>query len=62
MGDVVLYQSYFSTIVGSISAIIGLIPIIAKGLESLSSIGELLLETDTENNDGKKNNAAATKG
>lgn len=54
VGDVVLYQSYFSTIVGSISAIIGLIPIIAKGLESLSSIGELLLETDTENNDGKK--------
>ena len=54
VGDVVLYQSYFSTIVGSISAIIGLIPIIAKGLESLSSIGELLLETDTENNDCKK--------
>ena len=54
VGDVVLYQSYFSTIVGSISAIIGLIPIIAKGLESLSSIGELLLETDTENNEGKK--------
>ncbi|MGN0569497.1 MAG: ABC transporter ATP-binding protein [Candidatus Fimenecus sp.] len=54
VGDVVLYQSYFSTIVGSISAIIGLIPIIAKGLESLSSIGELLLETDTEDNEGKK--------
>lgn len=53
VGDVVLYQSYFSTIVGSISAVIGLIPIIAKGLESLSSIGELLLENDIENNTGK---------
>lgn len=54
VGDVVLYQSYFSTIVGSISAIIGLIPIIAKGLESLSSIGEILLEDDVEDNEGKK--------
>lgn len=54
VGDVVLYQSYFATIVGSISSIIGLIPIIAKGLESLSSIGEILLEDDVEDNEGKK--------
>lgn len=53
VGDVVLYQSYFSAIVGNITALITLMPIISKGMESLSSIGELLLENDVENNEGK---------
>lgn len=53
VGDVVLYQSYFSAIVGNITALITLIPILSKGMESLSSIGELLLEDDIENNEGK---------
>lgn len=54
VGDVVLYQSYFSTIVGSITTLISLIPIIAKGLESVSSIGDVLLSDDIERNSGKK--------
>lgn len=54
VGDVVLYQSYFSTIVGSITGLISLIPILAKGLESVSSIGDVLLADDIENNQGKK--------
>lgn len=42
VGDVVLYQSYFTTIVGQVSSLLTLLPIISKGLESVSSIGEIL--------------------
>lgn len=52
-GDIVIYQSYFATIVNSISALIQLVPIIAKGLESVNSIGDILLEDDVEDNHGK---------
>lgn len=48
IGDVAMYQSYFGTIVGSIANIVGLIPIVAKGLESVSSIGDILLNDDLE--------------
>lgn len=53
VGDVVLYQSYFATIVGNITALISLIPILAKGLESVSSIGDVLLADDVEDNKNK---------
>ena len=52
-GDIVIYQSYFSSIVGSISTLIGLIPILAKGLESVTSIGDILLSDDVEDNRNK---------
>ena len=52
-GDVVIYQSYFSTIVSSVSTLINLIPIIAKGLESVTSIGDVLLSEDIEDNHNK---------
>lgn len=56
VGDIAMYQSYFGTIVGSVSNIVGLVPIIAKGLESISSIGDVLLSEDVErkNSDEKK--------
>ena len=47
-GDVVMYQTYFSTIVNQVSGIVTLIPIIAKGLESVSSVGDILLCADIE--------------
>lgn len=47
-GDVVMYQTYFSTIVNQVSGIITLIPIISKGLESVDSIGDILLCADIE--------------
>ena len=53
-GDIVIYQSYFSSIVGSISTLIGLIPILAKGLESVTSIGDILLSDDVEDNRNKR--------
>ncbi len=53
-GDITLYQSYFATIVNQVSAVISLVPIIAKGFESITSIGEVLLSEEVEHNDGKE--------
>ncbi|MCI5751917.1 MAG: ABC transporter ATP-binding protein/permease [Oscillospiraceae bacterium] len=54
-GDVVMYQTYFGTIVNSVSGIITLLPTISKGLESVNSIGDILLCTDVEDSGSKKN-------
>lgn len=54
IGEVVLYQTYFGSIVAQISGIITLLPTIAKGLESVASIGDVLLSDDVENNRKKK--------
>ncbi|MCM1283165.1 MAG: ABC transporter ATP-binding protein/permease [Muribaculaceae bacterium] len=48
VGDVAMYQTYFGSIVGSIANIVGLIPTVAKGLESVSSAGDILLCEDVE--------------
>ena len=53
-GDITLYQSYFATIVSQVSSLMSLIPTIAKGIESVNSIGEVLLEEDIEHNEGKE--------
>lgn len=53
-GDITLYQSYFATIVSQVSSLMSLVPVIAKGVESVNSIGEVLLEEDIECNDGKE--------
>lgn len=48
VGDIVLYQSYFTTIVAQVTALLNLIPIISKGLESVNSVGEILNVSDIE--------------
>jgi ATP-binding cassette, subfamily B, bacterial len=53
-GDVVMYQTYFTIVVAQVSGIITLIPTIAKGMDSVASIGEILTESDVEKNEGKK--------
>ena len=53
-GDITLYQSYFATIVSQVSSLMSLIPTIAIGIESVNSIGEVLLEDDIEQNEGKE--------
>lgn len=53
VGDISLYQTYFSTISGNITSFLGLLPIITKGLDSVSSIGEILSATDVEDNTSK---------
>lgn len=54
VGDIALYQNYFSTIVQQVSAVITLIPTITKGLESVRSIGEVLTAEEIEENEGKE--------
>ncbi|MCH5269937.1 MAG: ABC transporter ATP-binding protein [Lachnospiraceae bacterium] len=53
-GDITLYQSYFATVVNQVSAIVTLLPTITKGIESVNSIGEVLLSDDVERNEGKE--------
>ncbi|MFT4143954.1 MAG: ABC transporter ATP-binding protein, partial [Mobilitalea sp.] len=52
-GDIILYQSYFTTIIAQVSSLITLMPTMAKGLESVSSIEEVLNAHDVEDNCGK---------
>ncbi|MGN0506821.1 MAG: ABC transporter ATP-binding protein [Lachnospiraceae bacterium] len=54
VGDIALYQTYFATIVNQVSNLITLLPTISKGTESLTSVGEVLLAHDVEDNRGKK--------
>ena len=54
IGDISLYQSYFNTLTGQVSTLIGLFPVITKGMDSVSSIGEILGARDIEDNKGKK--------
>lgn len=53
-GDVVMYQSFFTQIVGQMNQLLNLIPILTKGLESVTSIGEILTADDIEEDNGKK--------
>ena len=53
VGDISVYQSYFASLTGYVATLINLMPIITKGLDSISSVGEILRATDIENNEGK---------
>ncbi|MBQ8175034.1 MAG: ABC transporter ATP-binding protein [Clostridia bacterium] len=53
VGDISLYQSYFSSLTSEVAMIIGMLPTITKGFESISSIGEILSARDIEDNEGK---------
>ncbi len=53
IGDVTFYQSSFTTVVNQFTSLINLLPILTKGLESVSSIGEVLVSDDVEHNAGK---------
>jgi ATP-binding cassette subfamily B protein len=54
VGEVILYQSYFTSIVNQVSSIITLLPTISKGMESVRSVGDVLLSHDIESNKGKR--------
>lgn len=54
VGDITLYQSYFATVVNQVSAIVTILPTLTKGVESVNSIGEVLLSEDVEQNEGKE--------
>lgn len=50
VGEVVMYQTYFTQIVGQVSGLIALYPQYSKGIESVASIGEIIKEPDVEQN------------
>lgn len=54
IGDITLYQSYFTSIIGYITALMNLIPTITKGCESVTSIGEILNDKNIEDNTDKE--------
>jgi ATP-binding cassette, subfamily B, bacterial len=60
-GDVVMLSAFFTTLTGSVTALMSLAPVISKGLESVRSVGEVLQAPDLENNAGKAQ-VTATRG
>lgn len=53
VGEIALYQSYFTTIVNQVSSLIMMLPNMARGTEAINSIGEILLCDDVEQYKGK---------
>ena len=53
VGSITLYQSYFASLTGYVSSLVGLLPVISRGTESIRSIGEILSAYDVEKNSGK---------
>ena len=54
VGDVTFYQSSFNTVVHQFTALMNLLPLLTKGLESVTSIGELLAMDQVERYEGKE--------
>ena len=54
VGEITLYQTYFTSLVGQVSSLIGLLPTISRGSESIRSVGEILSAFDVENNTDKR--------
>ncbi|MFF3171249.1 ABC transporter ATP-binding protein [Streptomyces sp. NPDC057900] len=52
-GDVVMLSSFFTVLTGSVTTLLGLAPVLTKGLESVRSAGEVLQAPDLEQNAGK---------
>ena len=60
IGDIVLYQSLFSMIVMCVSQLLNIYPQLARGVESIRSIGEVLECPDIEHNSGRRTVDALT--
>lgn len=54
VGDIVMYQGYFTMILGAVQGILNVYPIIMRGFESIYSVTEVLFSHDTENDKGRK--------
>ena len=53
-GEVVMLSSYFTLLTGGLTQLLMLIPVGARGIESVRSIAEVLQEPDIEQNSGKR--------
>lgn len=54
VGEIALFQTYFGQLLGNVSGLLTLYPVISKGFESIGSVSEILASDDIENNRGKK--------
>ncbi|HEY4785087.1 MAG TPA: ABC transporter ATP-binding protein, partial [Bacteroidales bacterium] len=54
VGYVVMFQGFFSMIINSVNMIITIYPEVNRGLDSISSLGEILECPDIELNEGRK--------
>jgi ATP-binding cassette subfamily B protein len=54
IGDVVMYQTFYNVILGSITQITNIYPALAKGMESVHSITEVLMSDDLEEYKGQQ--------
>jgi ATP-binding cassette, subfamily B, bacterial len=54
IGDVVMYQGFFGMVMGAVNNLLGMYPSMARGFESIRSMGEILECPDIEQNHGKK--------
>ncbi|ROP49147.1 MULTISPECIES: ABC transporter ATP-binding protein [unclassified Rathayibacter] len=52
-GQVVLLSTYFTLLTSAVVSLLGLTPVITRGLESIRSIAEVLEDPDIEHNHGK---------
>ena len=48
VGDIVMYQSFFTSILNNVQSIVNIYPELAKGLESVRSVSEILLSDKVE--------------
>lgn len=53
VGDVVMLTAFFGALTSAVSQIINLLPQIAKGFESITSLGDIMQNPDLEQNKGK---------
>ncbi|MBT0773366.1 ABC transporter ATP-binding protein [Kineosporia sp. J2-2] len=53
-GDVVLLSTYFTLLTQGLIQLLGLLPVAARGVESVRSIAEVLAEPDLEQNEGRR--------
>ena len=53
IGDVVLYQGFFGSIVGGVNMLLNALPEMAKGVNAIGSIGEVLSVQSSEDDDGE---------
>ncbi|GAA1985360.1 ABC transporter ATP-binding protein [Isoptericola halotolerans] len=53
-GEVVLLSTYFGLLTQGLTSVLNLVPVTARGVESMRSIAEVLAEPDLEDNAGKR--------
>lgn len=53
VGDIVLFQTFFNSISGSIQSLLNIYPELAKGVESARSLSEIMMSDDVEDNKHK---------